>query len=305
MSFWTETPWPWGFVSKCKAPTVLAGIASVLLACSTVSERAEGLAKELGLSGQTVPSEPFYHRLYQRSHNSKDVLHIYLGGDGTPWIDGLFISDDPTPRDPLAMKLMASVEHNAIFVGRPCYFGLAAIEPCESVHWTHGRYGNEVLRSLKSVISTIRVFKQPIVLIGYSGGGALAVLLASELEGEVSVLTVAANLDTARWAEEHGYLPLDRSLNPIVESDLDGKFHLHLAGGKDQNVSRDHAIRFAQRHNGEYKVYPEFDHRCCWLNEWPSILSDFHESAGESRKIRTSGSMKHSASVFSDLSPQL
>jgi pimeloyl-ACP methyl ester carboxylesterase len=128
--------------------------------------------------------------------------------------------------------------------------------------------------------SAIGKLRQPrherIVLIGHSGGGALAALLQSRVEGVIGVITVAANLDTDKWTAHHGYDGLTGSLNPMSQS-TDARIpHLQLVGGKDDTVPRYTAEDYARRHpNVELIVIEDFDHACCWEEEWPGMLDRF------------------------------
>ena len=50
-----------------------------------------------------------------------------------------------------------------------------------------------------------------VVLIGYSGGGTLAWLMASRIPETTRVVTIAANLDIDEWTRIHGDSPLSGS----------------------------------------------------------------------------------------------
>jgi pimeloyl-ACP methyl ester carboxylesterase len=87
---------------------------------------------------------------------------------------------------------------------------------------------------------------------------------------------VAANLDTDKWTAHHGYDGLTGSLNPMSQS-TDARIpHLQLVGGKDDTVPRYTAEDYARRHpNVELIVIEDFDHACCWEEEWPGMLDRF------------------------------
>jgi pimeloyl-ACP methyl ester carboxylesterase len=122
-----------------------------------------------------------------------------------------------------------------------------------------------------------------VVLVGYSGGGTLAWLMASAVPQAVQVVTLAANLDTDRWTSLHGYSPLAGSLNPALQPPLPpGIAQLHYAGGRDDNVPPAIAASFARRHpQARVVVIEEFDHRCCWIDRWPQLLEG--KGAGQPR----------------------
>jgi dienelactone hydrolase len=117
---------------------------------------------------------------------------------------------------------------------------------------------------------------QQLVLMGYSGGGTIATLVAGDLTGERFILTVAANLDTRLWTDQHGHLPLKGSLNPLDRVDELGAIpQLHLIGGADttvpNNVSRAFISKLAPDSS---RLYPDFDHSCCWTGIWESLLAE-------------------------------
>jgi pimeloyl-ACP methyl ester carboxylesterase len=53
-----------------------------------------------------------------------------------------------------------------------------------------------------------------LTLVGYSGGGTIAVLLAARRSDVAEVITVAANLDVGYWTQRDGLSPLTGSLDP-------------------------------------------------------------------------------------------
>lgn len=76
-----------------------------------------------------------------------------------------------------------------------------------------------------------------LVLIGYSGGGAIATLLAVQRNDVALLVTIAGNLDTAQHSALHGVSPLSASLNPIDAAPRLGTTRqIHYNGGKDRNI---------------------------------------------------------------------
>lgn len=114
-------------------------------------------------------------------------MHIYLDGDGTPWRTETRIADDPMSRNPLILEMMAKDPAAAVLLGRPCYNGLNMSPLCNESLWTSHRYASEVVASMNAAIQQWMSSKKinKIVLIGYSGGGILATLLASRLEKNI------------------------------------------------------------------------------------------------------------------------
>jgi pimeloyl-ACP methyl ester carboxylesterase len=113
-----------------------------------------------------------------------------------------------------------------------------------------------------------------VTLIGYSGGGTLAWLMAKEMKEVTAVITIAANLDVELWTSLHGYTPLTDSLNPAALPPLPERIRqIHFVGGRDRNVPPRVPRSFAVRHPSATIIQvPEFDHTCCWVKEWPALL---------------------------------
>ena len=247
-----------------------------LAACQNAPQRIDKIAEDSGLTKTILNGDPFKHVVYQKTGKNSGVLHIYIDGDGSPWRNGQFIADDPTPRQPLALALMAQDSSPSIYLGRPCYFGLSNQANCESKYWTSDRYSSIVVVSMASAANSYiqsRKFSR-VVLIGHSGGGTLAVLLADKIQKVTQVITIAANLDTLQWTRYHHYLPLAGSLNPYNDAKLADIDHTHYVGDEDKVISKELAIDFVNKHGGLLRVIKGFTHHCCWKKRWPIILAD-------------------------------
>jgi pimeloyl-ACP methyl ester carboxylesterase len=202
------------------------------------------------------------------------MLHVYIEGDGQPWLTPSRVARDPTSPRLVARELMKLDPHPALLLGRPCYHGLH--DPaCNVELWTHRRYSPEVIDSmeaaLRSLIAERRV--QRVVLIGYSGGGVLAVHLARRIQQTAAVITIAANLDLARWCAAHDYSPLEGSLEPVSGGPLSRSvIQFHLAGANDSNVAPGMIENAVAMLGGRVEVHARFDHTCCWSSIWRETL---------------------------------
>jgi pimeloyl-ACP methyl ester carboxylesterase len=253
-----------------------------LAGCTTPSERFASAAVNIGFYGFSLNSGVFDHQFYTNAKVTQDingeVLHVYLDGDGTPWEQRQWIADDPTSRNPMILELMRQDKAAAVLLGRPCYQGLNKTSACHYKYWTSHRYSKQVVDSMVQVLKlwlNKHSFKK-VVLIGYSGGGTLAVLMAPFLPEVKSIVTLAANLDVEAWSRYHGYDPLPESLNPAWVA-LNANFRqIHIAGLEDNNVPAQIIKSYAEKQaNALYLPYAHFDHHCCWVKEWASILRLF------------------------------
>lgn len=248
-----------------------------LCGCVSASAKFDSAARELGLNKIVTSGHDFQHVIYENAVTTphSKSLNVYIGSDGTPWnVD--VPSKDPTPRNPITLRLMTRDPQPAILVGRPCYHGLSDSHGCQQSIWTSARYSRIVVESMADVIRRYlsRNSYESVTLVGYSGGGALAALLAAELDQATMLLTIAANLDTDAWTNHHNYEPLSTSVNPANEPPLPESIEqVHYFGSLDSNVPISTTDRyFAMNSNAERREIAKFDHVCCWETVWPSIL---------------------------------
>ncbi|MDH5327523.1 MAG: hypothetical protein OEZ68_16605 [Gammaproteobacteria bacterium] len=255
-----------------------------LSACATPVERLTQLSKKLDLDRHTIQTKDFLQVIYSNKHTSLNSrhLHVYLEGDGSPWLDRFTVAADPTPRNPVALKLMALDTQPAIYLSRPCY-GIERKHQqpnvnsnCQPLLWTHQRYSATVVGGM---VAALRIYlnKNPythLSFIGYSGGGVLAMLLAPRFEQTHTVVTIAANLDTQKWTRLHEFSELSGSINPAGQEPLRPSIRqVHFIGGQDTNVPQAIVTEFLQQQsNSKTVVLPHFDHVCCWEQQWPELL---------------------------------
>jgi pimeloyl-ACP methyl ester carboxylesterase len=246
--------------------------------CVTPERYATSLAYGHGLSSVLLRGTIFQHHAFWAARGASDLLVLFIDGDGSPWVHGgRRIAHDPTPRVPLALQLAVRTPASVLYLGRPCYLEVTRPPECSDRLWTSQRYSSDVVASMSAAASAFiseRHFKR-VLLVGYSGGGALAVLMARAMPGISGVVTIAGNLDPDTWATLHGYLPLEGSRNPSLEPPLPAALkQWYLVGRRDTNVPSAAMARYFQRtpHDRIWS-YARFDHVCCWADEWPSIFS--------------------------------
>ncbi|ATG89454.1 alpha/beta fold hydrolase [Methylomonas koyamae] len=204
-------------------------------------------------------------------------LHVYLEGDGRPWERGVIPAAEPTTRDSVILPLMAADPAPSLYLGRPCYNGHAEDPGCTPELWTGSRYGENVVASMAQALQRFieRNGYRELVLIGHSGGGTLALLLAERLPQTAAVVTLAGNYDIDRWTAYHGYQPLQGSLNPALRPP--GRVpEWHLLGERDPIVppALFEPALSARPHAGVIRV--DADHSRGWQAIWPEILQRLH-----------------------------
>lgn len=245
----------------------------LLSSCASNAERIEALARSAQLSRTIVETNGLRTLMYMRENGSSDRLIVFLEGDGVPWQHGIVPSEDPTTGHPLALELATQTPGAIAYVVRPCYQRVPS-ERCAPALWTSARYSEEVVAAMVGAVlhAQQRSNARAIVLVGYSGGGTLAVLMAERLPHVAAVVTLAGNLDVAAWADHHGYLPLEDSLNP-ASSEHDHPWHeIHLFGSNDTVVPTTTTERYFTRYpQAERWILPEHGHVCCWLRDWPQL----------------------------------
>lgn len=250
-------------------------IGSLLAGCASTPDAGD-LARQHGLALGSLPAGGFELPVLGAARpDSQGRLRLYLPGDGIPW-RGRLPARNPTGRRHVALELMQRDPEPALLLGRPCYLRRQLDAGCEPALWTLGRYSEPIVEALDQALGQLIEQTRPgaLLLVGYSGGGTLAVLLAARQALPTTVITVAANLDTRAWTRHHRHLPLTGSLNPAVDISPESGFRqIHFIGEQDSVVPPATLTAYRQRHpDATYWVEPGHDHRCCWVEAWPALL---------------------------------
>ncbi|MCT7633640.1 alpha/beta hydrolase [Aliarcobacter butzleri] len=211
------------------------------------------------------------------SNECKTNIKIYVEGDGLSWISKSIISSNPTPINPIALKLMLLDNSSCkIYLARPCQY--ITSNGCEEKYWTSHRFNTKIIESYEHVLNNLKkeYTNTKFDLIGYSGGGAIVTLLASSRNDVNSITTIAGNLDIEEWSEIQKISSLNGSLNPANYSkELENIKQTHLIGENDKIIPKDiffsYQSKFKNKENIKYFIY-DSTHNCCWEDIYRKYL---------------------------------
>lgn len=268
------------------ATALLVALGLVLAGCGgggeAARDRAYHLAQQAGFTRTVIAAGPFHLMAFLRLSAPSPVLRVYIEGDGHAWQTTDLPSSDPTPWSPVALELAAVDPAPAVAtLARPCqYVAPGTDAACTQSAWTNARYSPAVIASTNLALDRLKALAgaAQLELVGFSGGGAVAVLAGARRSDLRDLRTVAANLDTALWTREHGVSPLIGSLNPAdVAPRLANLPQLHFVGGADQVVNlavvRAFAAATGATHCAGIQVVPDMGHDGDWPTLWPELLS--------------------------------
>lgn len=189
------------------------------------------------------------------AEHSAEVLAVYIEGDGLAWVNPQRQSTNPTPLDPLALRFAVHDPRPGVaYLGRPCQYLACSDVRAMRRYWGGARFAPRVVHTYQRILDELKRETRAgrLELVGYSGGGALALLLAAGRDDVARVITVAGLLDTDDFVARHGLAPMNESLNPADFADaLAGIPQLHIAGSDDRVIPPAVAARFLERLHGQ------------------------------------------------------
>lgn len=266
------------------AALLLGGSLVLLGGCATVDRGAaarrsiDALAAEAGFVRRDLPAGFTELAAWTRpAEESGGELTIVLEGDGLPWATRWQPSGDPSPTDPIGFRLAAATPGAVAYLARPCQFATpAAAARCRVAHWTSHRYGEEVVAAVDRAIDQLAGGRR-LTLVGYSGGGTVAALVAARRHDVARLITLAAPLDVDAWCRAHGQPMLAGSLSPLDQADrLAAVPQLHVLAQDDAVVPPSVNDRLLARLPSAAVRRVAGDHDCCWVDYWRQ-----HQGAGQ------------------------
>ena len=231
-------------------------------------------ASERGFEPLAANSSPFSLLALHRGKAAE--WKVYIEGDGAPWLTPFHPPADPTPLQPLSLALAARDPAPAVlYLGRPCqYLTQEALADCSPAYWTRRRFSAELINAYHQQLDAfksqfaIRKFR----LVGFSGGGLIAALLAAQRDDVDLLITVASPLSLRNWLGFHALSPMPDAQDPADPQWQYPKTAWHFGGSNDAIVPFRIIQDFVASHGGTALQVPEFDHHCCWSRDWPKLL---------------------------------
>ncbi len=226
-----------------------------------------------------VKGGDFWITTYQKIKDPDLPYVFYIEGDGAAFNGKYRVSHNPTPRNQMMLKLAAIDDRpNVVYVGRPCQYTPMSLNPtCTNQYWTGKRLSDDSVQSLNEVINSINKHNGKFSLIGYSGGGGIAILIAARNHNVKDIITIAGNLDTQSFVTFHNVTPMIGSLNPIdYVNQVRDIPQLHLSGEKDKVIPPFIADKFVQAASSicvKQQIFEDVTHRDGWTKIWEYVYT--------------------------------
>jgi hypothetical protein len=268
------------FILSLLAAGLLGGCA--ISSLSARHDVAADISRPAAMTERVVKAGLFNLTAWERISQPDAPVNIYIEGDGLAWLNTRTKSLNPTPLNPLGLRLAAlDKSANVIYLARPCqYTGWNNPGACPDLYWTNGRTAAEVIFSYTLALDDIKAQHRVTAfnLIGYSGGAAVAALVAAERTDVVSLRTVAGNMDYTVFSTVHAVSPMDASLNPLqAAAKISHIPQQHFIGDSDAIVPPA-IFNSWQQASGDTAciqsmIVPGATHEKGWVEKWPELLN--------------------------------
>ena len=267
-------------------PLLIAFLPLFAISCTSNSlperlKKADELAVQNSFKKEVIQTKSFYLQTYAKiSDLEREELSVYIEGDGFAWRNRHMVSKNPTPKNPMSLKMaIKDVSANVLYIARPCqYVDFKLDISCQEKFWTGSRFSKSVIDSTNEVVTEfVKKYKfKKVNLIGFSGGAAVAVLVAADRKDVALIKTVAGNLSHKELMKLRKVNQLEDSLDAIdVVEKVKNIQQYHFIGGKDKVVPGEIIISFVKQvnlagGNAKFKIIDEADHN---YEKWPETLA--------------------------------
>lgn len=257
-------------------------LSALMLAAGCAADRraagtaGAGWAAERGFAVSELATPPFRLFAAIRQRRAAAGLVVYIEGDGAPWPSPFRPPRDPTPLTPLALLLAERDPSPGVaYLARPCqYLADDVRQHCASAYWSERRFAPEVLAAMDAALDALKRASGAghLTLVGHSGGGVVATLLAGRRSDVRGLLTVASPLSLDDWLGRNGLTPLADAVDPVERPLPPRLAAVHVAAAGDDVVPVSVIAGFVARRGGRLVVVDGADHDCCWVRDWPELL---------------------------------
>ena len=242
---------------------------------------AEKIATSAQMKKRNLRAGLFNLTSWEKITNPSAVFNIYIEGDGLAWLSKYKKSPNPTPPEPMALKLATlDPNYNVIYIARPCQYSTWVENgACPNKYWTEARTSAEVIDSYQIALDHIKSIHKArnFNLIAFSGGAAVAALVAAERDDVLSIRTIAGNLDYSSFTKLHKISPMTESIDPVtVAEKISDIPQMHFIGSDDKVVPIDvfYGWKRAAKYSsciGHY-ISRNTDHEHGWVENWPDLI---------------------------------
>jgi len=271
--------------SKRSAALLLSLCFLLMVGCATLLPQnryavANRIAAAAGFQKSAISTSSFTLTAYMRVKNPGGPIHVYIEGDGTAWLSRTRLSGDPTPRTPLVLELaVLDPASNVAYLARPGQYAADGVPDCDAAYWSGKRFSNDVVEAINKTVDTLRdrAGSREIHLIGYSGGAAVAALIAARRSDAASLRTVAGNLDPEAVNRYHHVSPMKDFLNPMDAAEkIRDLPQRHFVGSQDTvvppGIARSFLKRAGRRDSSGITVVEGATHTRGWQEHWKELL---------------------------------
>jgi hypothetical protein len=245
---------------------------------SMTDDTADRIAGSAWMIGREIPAASYSLTAYERMHERFEPANIYIEGDSQAWFAKINLDADP--QNPVALNLAAHDKaQNVGYIARPCqYSEKLSGNGCDHEEWKEDRFSQEIINAYGQALDNIKAHYDitEFNLVGFSGGAAIATILAAKRDDVASLKTVAGIMDHAAFTNHHNMAPLTGSLNPVdYAAQLKTMPQNHFVGGNDDVVPFSILGSYLQAVGAsdcvQYNLVQEAEHQEGWVDKWPVL----------------------------------
>lgn len=282
------------FAALALGLVAMTGLSACYMASAPLRhETATRLYRPAFMNERHVEANGFEITLWERVHEKGGTAHVYIEGDGPEWLRSSqrvfepFLSTNPTPEYPVGLHL-ATYDNgkNVIAMARPCQYAYDHTPPsddnenCQPNVWREDRYSPEVIDTMNKTLDDVkrRYALKSFDLIGFEGGGVIALALALNRDDITSVRTVATPLDHKIMTDKIGIPPFSGSVNAAEFASRIARIpQRHFVGNLEEEIP--YKQMFDSYANGEgdtscthFSVVKKASDKKGFVYEWPDLL---------------------------------